>query len=71
MHIEKILSQHRRDFRARYKCEHCGHTEEGSGYDDHNFHRNVVPQMQCKSCGKKAGEDYRGLQPKHPDNETV
>ena len=24
MKIEKIIHQHRRDFRAIYKCEHCG-----------------------------------------------
>ena len=43
MHIKKIVSQNRRDFIAIYECEHCGHTSEGSGYDDAHFHKNVIP----------------------------
>ena len=43
MRIKAIISQHRRDFRAVYKCEHCGNTHEGSGYDDRNFHENADP----------------------------
>jgi transcription elongation factor Elf1 len=66
MKIKKILSQHRRDFTAIYECEHCGHEKKAGGYDDDNFHRNVIPGMTCESCGKKAGEDYRPLAPKYP-----
>lgn len=65
MKIKEIIYQHRRDFRAVYECEHCGATEKGSGYDDDNFHRNVIPNMVCKRCGKKAPETYRPLQPKY------
>ena len=65
MKIQTILSQHRRDFTAIYEC-HCGHTHEGSGYDDTNFHDNVIPDMKCPECGEKA-KDYRPLKPKHPD----
>ena len=65
MRIKKIESQHRRDFYAVYECEHCGATVRGSGYDDANFHQNVIPNMICKQCGKKASEDYRPLQPKY------
>ena len=57
MKIQKIKSQHRRDFYAIYECEHCGHTHEGHGYDDANFHNNVIPTMECKQCGKKGIED--------------
>lgn len=67
MKIQKIISQHRRDFRAVYECEHCGFTYEGGGYDDTNFHRNVVPNLCCPNCGKKAPEGYRPLTTKHPD----
>ena len=67
MRIKKILWQNRRDFQAIYECEHCGYTEEGRGYDDTNFHHNVIPEMVCKKCGKKAGEDYRPLETKYPD----
>jgi predicted RNA-binding Zn-ribbon protein involved in translation (DUF1610 family) len=52
MRIKEITSQSRRDFYAIYECEHCGHTHKGSGYDDDNFHRNVVPNMNCPKCGK-------------------
>jgi len=71
MKITKIISQHRRDFRAIYKCEHCNFTYEGSGYDDNNFHRNVIPNMKCKECGCKATDDYRPLTTKYNANEVV
>lgn len=67
MRIKEIVSQHRRDFQAIYECEHCGHTETGYGYDDTNFHQNVIPTMKCKKCGKVAGENYRPLATKYPD----
>lgn len=56
MRIKKILRQHRRDFQAVYECQHCGHEEKGSGYDDANFHESVIPAMRCGSCGKAGGE---------------
>lgn len=55
MHLKKKLSQHRRDFRAIYECSHCENTVEGSGYDDANFHENVIPNMACAKCGKTGG----------------
>ena len=67
MKIKQITSQDRRDFSAIYICEHCGVEEKGTGYDDSNFHRNVIPAMVCKSCGKKASEDYRPMGTKYPD----
>lgn len=71
MKIKKIISQHRRDFRAIYECEHCEETHEGSGYDDAFYHQNVIPKMKCKKCGKTAGDDYRALAPKHGEHETI
>lgn len=71
MHIDRIISQHRRDFTAIYKCEHCGFQKEGSGYDDANFHRNVIPDMVCPNCGKKADETYRPLTTKYPEGMQV
>lgn len=68
MKIKKIISQHRRDFWAIYECEHCGHeTEKTRGYDDQNFHQNVIPKMECDKCGKTAAEDYRPLTTKYPE----
>lgn len=67
MKIKTITSQHRRDFRAIYECEHCGETYESEGYDDTYFHNEVVPNMQCKKCDKISPETYAPRQPKYPD----
>ena len=71
MRIKAIESQHRRDFYCIYECEHCGHEQRGSGYDDDNFHRNVIPMMVCGKCGKTAPEDYRPMGTKYAAYETV
>ncbi len=52
MKIKEIIAQHRRDFMAIYECEHCGHEEQGSGYDDAYYHNTVVPKRKCDKCGK-------------------
>ncbi|MDD4565710.1 MAG: hypothetical protein PHE79_09600 [Eubacteriales bacterium] len=70
MKIKEILSQNRRDFHAIYVCEKCGAEEKSGGYDDSNFHNNVIPNMKCKSCGESSismGADYRPLTTKYPD----
>ena len=70
MKIKEITYQHRRDFQAVYECEGCGHTREGRGYDDENFHVNVIPSMRCAKCGKTGAEygaDYRPLATKYPE----
>ena len=71
MRIKEIVSQHRRDFRAIYECEHCNDSHEGSGYDDANFHDNVVPNMVCKKCQKKANANYRPLAPKYSQDTII
>ena len=71
MKIKSIESQHRRDFTAIYECEHCGYECKGSGYDDDNFHRNVIPKMPCGSCGETAAENYRPLATKYSADEVV
>ena len=71
MKIKRITSQHRRDFWAEFECEHCGHVEMKSGYDDDYFHQSVIPAMKCPVCGKTAGDDYRPLAPKYPDSMVV
>ena len=71
MKIQKIVSQSRRDFIAIYECDHCGATEKGNGYDDANFHQNVIPKMKCKMCGKVANEDYLALATKYAEHEVV
>ena len=61
----------RRDFIAIYQCEHCGHEYEDSGYDDRNFHKNVVPSMKCPVCETTASESYVPRATKWPDGMTV
>lgn len=71
MRIKRIIHQHRRDFKAEYECEHCGHTYEDYGYDDDNFHKNVIPNKPCPKCGKKASDEYRPLATKYPSWQEV
>ena len=71
MKIEEIVSQNRRDFIAIYICEHCGHTMKRGGYDDTNFHNNVVPSMKCPKCGCTAAENYRLLATKYRDSAII
>jgi hypothetical protein len=53
MRIFTIKSQNRRDFTAILECEGCGEKQElRSGYDDRNYHDNVIPAIKCKTCGK-------------------
>jgi len=56
MKIKEILKQHRRDFTAIYICENCGAEQKSYGYDDRNFHDNVIPNMKCDKCGKTRKE---------------
>jgi primosomal protein N' len=74
MKIKEITYQHRRDFTAIYECEGCGHTVKGDGYDDANFHQNVIPAMRCHECGKtsaECGADYRPLTTKYPEGYQI
>ena len=73
MFISEITDQMRRDFWANYECEHCGHREiDKRGYDDTNFHINVVPNMKCKQCGKTANpDDYSPRATKYDDSVTI
>lgn len=70
MRIKKIIDRDRRDFTAVYGCEHCGHEHEGSGYDDRNFHHNVVPQLECQECGKH-GTGEAPMTPRYPEGLQV
>jgi len=71
MKIKKVLTQSRRDFTAIYECEHCGHSHESYGYDDSNFHKNVIPSFKCPECGKKADDTYRPLTTKYEDGVQI
>jgi len=57
MKIKKINDRNRRDFYADYECEGCGHIDGNqSGYDDRNFHDNVIPNRKCPACGKSRND---------------
>lgn len=72
MYIFEKLTQHRRDFRAIYKCEHCGHEVEHYGYDDANFHENVIPNGVCPECRKTSGGvPYKPINPMYPEGYQV
>ena len=72
MKIKEILSQNRRDFTAILVCENCDEEQHlSSGYDDDNYHRNVIPHMECVSCGKTAPNNYRPLTTKYPEGFQV
>jgi len=66
MRIKTIVNQHRRDFTAIYECEHCGYEQEASGYDDDNFHVNVIPMFTCPSCKKSKHDSYVPRTTKYP-----
>ncbi len=71
MKIKEIIYRNRRDFTAIYECEHCGNEHEASGYDDRNFHENVIPGMECPKCSKRASDKYRPLATKYPEGMPV
>jgi Zn finger protein HypA/HybF involved in hydrogenase expression len=66
MKILQKTYQHRRDFVADMVCECCGYIEKNvRGYDDTNFHENVIPRRPCPKCGKISGKVTS--QPNQPD----
>lgn len=56
MRIKEITRRSRRDFWAIYVCDNCGFEQKGDGYDDRNFHENVIPNMICPECGEISGK---------------
>lgn len=56
MRIKTIVDRNRRDFTAVYECESCKRTKKDYGYDDANFHNNVIPAMKCEGCGKASNQ---------------
>ena len=55
--IKEITNQIRNDLYGVLECEGCHATEKlVGGYDDDNWHDNVLPNRKCKACGKSARE---------------
>lgn len=73
MKLTRIINQYRRDFQGEYQCEFCGHIDKDEymvGYDDRNYHDNVIPNMECLKCGKSTisgGGEIENTQTKYPD----
>ena len=71
MKIIKMLSQSRRDFSAEMTCEGCKHVQiNNSGYDDANYHQNVIPNIKCKKCGESTVSLGKTIEPqatKYPE----
>ena len=64
MKIKKITYSSGRDFSAVMICEHCENEQEiKTGYDDGNYHNNVIPTMTCLECDR----DRSGYIPKNPN----
>lgn len=74
MRIKQIIWQHRRDFEAVFICPFCGYEEKRKGYDDNNFHQNVIPNIKCNRCNKSeldGNENYRPLATKYEEYEEI
>lgn len=63
MMIQEYTFESGRDFGAIMVCEHCGGTQKnGHGYNDSNYHNNVIPAMCCEKCGKSSADEVSALQ---------
>ena len=46
-----VKDRSRNDFWGTTECEHCGFVDTNAkGYDDFNYHENVVPSLRCPAC---------------------
>lgn len=57
MRLIKKLDKVNHDFQGVYECETCHGVridKSLDSYDDANFHENVIPEMPCYLCDKKA-----------------
>lgn len=55
MKLIEVVSQHRFDFTGVVQCEFCQGTQSlEHGYDDANFHNNVIPAIKCVKCDKRS-----------------
>lgn len=71
MKIKEITHQNRRDFTAIYECENCDHEYTARGYDDDNFHENVIPKIRCPKCDKRAPDSYHALVTRYPEGHQI
>jgi hypothetical protein len=75
MIIKKVLTYCRRDFTATLECEFCKAMDHlSSGYDDSNYHNNVLANRKCKNCDKSSISGKSKIipkEPKYPENFVI
>ena len=72
MRIKEMIHQHRRDFSAIFECEHCDYLVRiENGYDDRNYHENVIPRMVCGQCEKTSPDTYVPRETKYMEGLVV
>lgn len=59
MKIQTIRDQLRNDLYGTLVCEHCGASQKFVGYNDHFWHRSVLPNVRCNACGCNSAADRR------------
>lgn len=63
MKIHQVLTRSRFDFKAIMQCEHCEQFQtDPYGYDDDNYHQNVIPKFLCLHCGKNRAGTTEGFE---------
>jgi len=70
MRLIEITYQSRRDFEGNYKCENCGNIDKYRGYDDRNYHDNVMPEIRCPKCKQSTnslGLPHQYVATKYPE----
>jgi phage terminase large subunit GpA-like protein len=66
MKIDTMVWEHRNDFTADLRCEHCGHKQRlTTGYHDNYYHTQVLPKIRCGCCGRdRQGNEVDTFEPK-------
>ena len=75
MKIKIITYQDRRDYTAIMECEGCGNEQlDRYGYDDRNYHDNVIPNIKCGKCNKSRNDLNITIEPtptKYPEDSII
>ena len=52
MIIKEMLIQDDKEFKAIFTCEFCDNHVIKRGYNNKDFHDNIIPNVKCEKCGK-------------------
>ncbi|SCB51764.1 hypothetical protein GA0061099_102142 [Bradyrhizobium yuanmingense] len=61
MKIQTLTDQLRNDLYGTLVCEHCEHSQKFVGYDDANWHNNVLPAIKCSTCLRDRSGEIKGV----------